>query len=195
MTLNVRLWMVVAYHSTFCAYGFWLPNDPRGSWSDYVRNWDLFYAAGGGTACGMRQSVAAVEHDQDSRRKAKQNLTYPPMRFNAQQIAAIGRGFTVACDEAGFGLLACAIMPDHVHTVILKHSRDIEMIVGHLRSRGTKQLMAESLRPDQTIWARGGWNVFINTTEEIARAIRYVNANPAKAGLPAQHWNFVTPWG
>jgi len=33
--------MVRAYHVIFCAYGFWLPNDPRGSWSDFVRSWEL----------------------------------------------------------------------------------------------------------------------------------------------------------
>ena len=34
--------MVLAYHLIFTAYGFWLPNDPRGSWSDFVRAWELF---------------------------------------------------------------------------------------------------------------------------------------------------------
>ena len=187
--------MVVAYHSTFCAYGFWLPNDPRGSWSDYVRSWDLYYAAGGGTMCGMRRSVAAAPHDRSNRWMAKENLTFPPVRFSNQQIAAIGRGFATACTEADFRILACAIMPDHVHTVILRHTRDIRKVVGHLRSRGTKQLNAESLRPDQTVWACRGWNVYLNTADDIARAITYVNGNPARSGLPPQHWNFITPWG
>ena len=34
--------MVRAYHAIFTTYGFWLPNDPRGSWSDFVRSWELF---------------------------------------------------------------------------------------------------------------------------------------------------------
>ncbi len=28
--------MIVGYHVIFAMYGFWLPNDPRGSWSDFV---------------------------------------------------------------------------------------------------------------------------------------------------------------
>ena len=32
---------VLAYHVIFSTYGFWLPNDPRGSWSTDVRNPDL----------------------------------------------------------------------------------------------------------------------------------------------------------
>jgi hypothetical protein len=33
--------MVLAYHVIFTAYGFWLPNDPRGSWSEWVGSWEL----------------------------------------------------------------------------------------------------------------------------------------------------------
>jgi hypothetical protein len=44
---------VLAYHVVFGAYGFWLPNDPRGSWSDFVASWELFRAGGpvGRTEC------------------------------------------------------------------------------------------------------------------------------------------------
>jgi hypothetical protein len=33
--------MIHAYHVILGTYGFWLPNDPRGSWSDFVGSWDL----------------------------------------------------------------------------------------------------------------------------------------------------------
>ena len=33
--------MVHAYHVVLPAYGFWLPNDPRGSWSEFVGRWEL----------------------------------------------------------------------------------------------------------------------------------------------------------
>ena len=36
--------MIIAYHVIFGMYGFWLPNDPRGSWSDFVAAWELFRA-------------------------------------------------------------------------------------------------------------------------------------------------------
>ena len=186
--------MVVAYHSTFCAYGFWLPNDPRGSWSDYVRSWNLYYAAGRATACGARRSVAAAGHDQSTRQQAKDALANAAVKFSMEQIAAIGRGFAAACDETAYRILACTIMADHVHLVILRHAKPIEQVIRHLRSRGTKQLNAENLRPMETVWARGGWNVFLNTAADIARAIQYVNDNPVRAGGPRQHWPFITPW-
>jgi hypothetical protein len=30
------LFMIIAFHSIFTAYGFWLPKEPRGSRSDFV---------------------------------------------------------------------------------------------------------------------------------------------------------------
>ncbi len=34
--------MALAYHVIFGTYGFWLPNDPRGSWSTFVGSWELY---------------------------------------------------------------------------------------------------------------------------------------------------------
>ena len=33
--------MVHGYHVIMGMYGFWLPNDPRGSWSAFVAAWEL----------------------------------------------------------------------------------------------------------------------------------------------------------
>lgn len=33
--------MIHGYHIILPHYGFWLPNDPRGSWSDFVASWEL----------------------------------------------------------------------------------------------------------------------------------------------------------
>ena len=183
--------MIVAYHSIFCGYGFWLPNDPRGSWSDFVGSWELFCAAGPATTCDTRHSLAAREHNAATRAAGKLALMHPPMRFNPRQIESIAAGFAHVCTETGCSVLACAIMPDHVHIVIRRHPRMIESLVAHLKSRATKQLTQDGLRPDQPIWARRGWNRFLDAAD-VAGAIRYVNNNPIKAGLQTQNWPFVT---
>ena len=46
--------MVIAYHLILSAYGFWLPNDERGSWSDFVRSYEL-YAFGPATKADTRR--------------------------------------------------------------------------------------------------------------------------------------------
>src|SRR5438270_9322580 len=84
--------MIHGYHVIFGAYGFWLPNDPRGSWSEFVGSWELF-RFGPATKTDTRRSVAARPHDRAQRLAAKQALKYPPVQFTGLQARAIGRGF------------------------------------------------------------------------------------------------------
>jgi hypothetical protein len=125
---------VLAYHVIFGAYGFWLPNDPRGSWSSFVGSLDLF-RFGPATKTDSTKSVAAKKHDRQKRLRAKKNLKYPAVRFSARQIRAVAGGFQTAKIESGYKIFACAILPDHVHMVIDRHKRKIEQVVGHLKSR------------------------------------------------------------
>lgn len=85
--------MVLAYHVILGTYGFWLPNDPRGSWSDWVWSWELFRFGGPATKVDSPHSVAHVPHDRRIRLAAKMILKYPPVRFNGTQARAVGRGF------------------------------------------------------------------------------------------------------
>ena len=45
-----------------------------------------------------------------------------------------------------------------------------------------------------TPWAAKCWKVYLNTIEDIARAIAYVEDNPVKEGRKPQHWSFVLPF-
>ena len=87
--------MILAYHSIFGAYGFWLPNDPRGSWSEVVRTWELL-RFGPATKTTERRSLAWDEHDQELRLRAKAALKFPPVEFTGAQAKAIGDGFAAA---------------------------------------------------------------------------------------------------
>src|SRR5271154_4752788 len=100
--------MVIAHHVIFTAYGFWLPNDPRGSWSEGVRSWDIFLH-GRATKTDDRRSVARRPHDQEKRRATKLALKYEPIRFSGLQARSIGAGFREAVQEADYYLLACSI--------------------------------------------------------------------------------------
>jgi hypothetical protein len=56
--------MICAYHVIFGTYGFWLPNDPRGSWSDFVASWEIF-RYGPATKVTARRSHAWDTHDRE----------------------------------------------------------------------------------------------------------------------------------
>ena len=48
--------LTLAYHVIVSLCGFWLPNDPRGSWSDFVGAWELFRYGGRATTVSTRPS-------------------------------------------------------------------------------------------------------------------------------------------
>jgi REP element-mobilizing transposase RayT len=195
---------VLAYHVIITAYGFWLPNDPRGSWSDFVRAWELFRFGGPATKVDTRRSVAGNKHDRQFRQEMKDHLAREPVHFNGHQARAIARGIASYSKRSGCIVVACAIMPDHIHLVILRHTCDIEQVTRLMKGAATSELNAEGLHPfadspyrDGTIptpWARNQWKCFLWDNESIQRAIKYVNENPLKEGLPAQHWKFVSPF-
>ena len=73
--------MVIGSHVIFSTYGFWLPNDPRGSWSEFVGAWELFRAGGPATKTTERRSLARDPHDRARRLATKQALQRPPVTF------------------------------------------------------------------------------------------------------------------
>ena len=186
--------MVIASHVIFGVYGFWLPNDPRGSWSDFVGSWELF-RYGPATKTTETRSLAARPHDRHARLAAKTALKRPAVQFNAAQIAAVARGFEDYARRAKLSVFACAVMPDHVHLVLARHRLNVEPLVIQLKGAATRRLIAEGLHPfasGENCFARGQWKVFLDTPKDVLRAIRYVELNPEKEGLPSQPWPFIT---
>ena len=122
--------MIHAYHIIITTYGFWLPNDPRGSWSDWVRQWELV-AYGKATKVSTRRSVAARPHDYQHRLEAKKALRYPPVSINGRQALAVAVGFKRAIAESGYVVHACSILPQHAHLVIAHCGRRAEQITAN----------------------------------------------------------------
>jgi REP element-mobilizing transposase RayT len=191
--------MVRWYHLIISAYGFWLPNDPRGSWSDFVGAWELL-KFGGPTKVNDKRSYAHDPHHRERRLDAKRSLKYPPVRFDPAQRTIIVEGFARAVEEGNYVVHACCIGYDHAHLVIARHSRTIERISGHFKSKSSMALRAAGCHPlachpkGDTIpspWSDGSWSVFINDEAQARSAIDYVTRHPMKEGLTAQQWAFV----
>ena len=194
----------LAYHVLFTTYGFWLPNEERGSGSDFVRA-DHLTKFGPPTKLHSRRRSRAYEpYDPEIRRMARESLKYPYVEFDGRQAQAVGLGFKDEIERYGGTIYACAIMDTHVHQVIGPHRYDIRRFAGRLKGAATKRLRAEGLHPLQehplrdgrlpSPWARLEWVVFLWTEEDVSRAIRYVEQNPIKKALRPQRWSFVTPY-
>ena len=196
--------MILGHHLILAAYGFWLPNDPRGSCSDFVGKWELVLAAGKATKVYTRRSLAHRPHDNRARRSAKDALAYPAVEWSGRQAREMTRGFNEVADHWDFRIHACSMLPTHVHLVIGRIDRDIGLIMNQLKGRASNALAAANMHPfqnvftrdgiRQTCWAGRGWRVFLHFPDDMRRAIRYVEDNPPKEGKPAQHWSFVQPF-
>ena len=194
--------MIHAAHVIITAYGFWLPNDQRGSYSDFIRAFDLL-KYGDATKIDSTRSVAAAPHNSALRAAAKKDLMYPPVIFSGRQAAAISYGFADVIARTMCVIYACAIMPDHVHLVIGRHRYDIQKLVNLLKGGATTSLRRHGLDPFAGLqigrsvaspWAHNCWKVWLDSHEDVERSIVYANGNPTKAGLPPQTWKFLTPY-
>jgi REP element-mobilizing transposase RayT len=194
---------VLAYHIVISTYGFWLPNDERGSnskivWADHLRPF------GPATFVTDTRSHANDPHDRVRRRRAKNALLYPTVRFTGLQARAVGFGFKNCLTRTGATMYACCILPDHVHMVIARHDYEVEKLVSLLKGDATRELVRCDLHPlsgyrnvrDKipSPWAASCRKVFLFTPEEIEHRIGYTNANPRRQGKPDQRWSFVTPY-
>jgi hypothetical protein len=82
--------MVIASHVIIGMYGFWLPNDECGSWSDFVGSWELL-RFGKATTVSARRSQARQPFDPARRAAAQAALKYPRVLLSGIQARAVAR--------------------------------------------------------------------------------------------------------
>jgi REP element-mobilizing transposase RayT len=117
-------------------------------------------------------------------------LARPPVSFTGEQAREIVRGFS----QTPYTLHACAVLPEHVHLVVAYNPRHIRRVVAHLKSEATRLLRECGWFATGTPWAVKGWNVYLNSNEDVLRAIRYVEQNPLREGKRLQRWSCVVPY-
>jgi REP element-mobilizing transposase RayT len=185
--------MVVGYHLIWTLYGWWLPNDPRGSSSHEIR---VERIAGLGDLHHGRKPVQPVPHElREFYAKAQGVLKHELLTLTDAGIQIVANSFAKAIREAKFTCYACAIMPDHVHALIRRHRDKAETMIDRLQIASREALIEAGFRPSEhPVWGGPGWKRFLNTRDDIERIVRYIELNPVKAGRPAQRWSFVKPY-
>ncbi|MCU0716778.1 MAG: transposase [Pirellula sp.] len=196
--------MVHAYHLVLPHYGFWLPNDPRGSWSDFVASWEI--ARFGQTTRHLEQRTLAMLSTEERaiRDAARRALRYPPVTLTGIQALSVANGFKEQSIKSDYAVWACSILPEHTHLVVSRHRYQVEQIANLLKGAATRRLLADSnhpqapyAKPDRRppgMWARHHWKSFLDSDQAIENAINYVLENPTKEGKPRQNWKWLTPY-
>lgn len=182
--------MVAAYHLIWTIYGYWLPNDPRGSSSRVIRSevigelGELHY--------GRKEIQPASKDLRAFFERARAVLKHPVIDFTDSEIAILGDTFAEIVATQRYTCYGCAIMPDHIHLLMRKHKHSAEEMIVNFQAASQLRFMELELRPgDHPVWGGPGWKVFLDSKEEIERTIRYIEQNPIKARRSAQRWEFV----
>jgi REP element-mobilizing transposase RayT len=194
--------VVLGYHLMFSAYGFWLPNDPRGSGSFLVRG-EKLREFGPATKVRADEFCARKPHDRARRLAAKGALDHAPVTFTGVQARAIARGFANSVRRSKITIWACAVLPDHIHLVVARQRHKIEILANLLKGEATRQLVTEGVHPFQgqvghkgrvpSCFGRKWWVVYKDNEEAPLNAIAYVERNPIKAGFkPQDYWTCAT---
>lgn len=196
--------VILASHVIISCYGFWLPNEERGSWSDFVRSYELFRNFGPATKVDTHRSVARRPYDRARRAAARRSLMYPFVTFSGQQARAVARGFALQVVRSGYLIYACSILRDHGHLVIGRHRYGVVQVTNLLKGAASRQLEAEGIHPLRDYrqesgslpspWASKSWKVFLDSHDDVRRAIKYVEDDPVKEGKRRQSWSCVTPY-
>ena len=94
-------------------------------------------------------------------------------------------------DSQRYRLLAWCVMPNHVHVVFRIFPGQSPDKILHSWKSFTAKKANEILRRTGEFWQREYYDHLIRNAEELARTIRYVAENPAKAGLKDWKWIWV----
>jgi REP element-mobilizing transposase RayT len=181
--------IVIAHHLIFTAYGWWLPNDPRGSGSQSIYT-DVLKQLG--ELHFGRKRVQPIGHViRDFYAKAAALLQHPLLTFDENARSEIATAFADVVETQRYTCYACVIMPDHVHVLMRKHRDSAEEMIEHLKDASRARLAPAHRPAEHPTWGGGGWKVFLDHPDEVRRTIGYIRRNPLPLGLPEQHWLFV----
>ncbi len=181
---------VAGFHLMWTAYGWWLPNDPRGSESHEIRVEPI--AALGELHHGRKMVQPSGREIRAFYEQAHEVLQHRLLTLADEDMTCVGESFAEVMAERRYTCYACAIMPDHVHLLIRKHRDNAEMMIESLQRASREKLIAAGRREaTHPVWGGPGWKVFLFRPDDFVRVIKYIRQNPIKAGRPAQSWGFV----
>src|SRR5207253_1098514 len=159
--------MIAAYHLIWSAYGWWLPNDPRGSGSQSIRE-DILTELGE-LHLGRKKIQPAGREIRAFYTRAKDLLYHELSTFTDAEISLLAECFANTVNKHRYTCYACAIMPDHVHLAIRKHRHWAEEMIEHFQDESRPALQAARRKPIHPIWGGPGWKVFLDAEDDIRR--------------------------
>jgi REP element-mobilizing transposase RayT len=185
--------IVIGHHIILHGYGEWLPNDPRGSGSEELRQDKL--ADLGSIHRGRKRVQPSKQELRRFYQNANPRLDFPPLWFDNAKRQAISEAFANVAMTRRYTVWVCAVLCNHAHLVIRRHRDDALTIWRAFAntSRNSLRLFAD-VNPHHPVWSSRPYKVFLYTPEDVRRCIDYVQNNPEKENLPPQTVTFLKPY-
>jgi hypothetical protein len=188
-----KLPRILAHHLVISGYGFWIPNDPRGSGSLELRQ-EKFKPLGP-IHPGRKKIQPSRQKLRMFSTDAERILDHDLLWFDAGTRDLIGAAFAEVIARRGYTVWACFVGTNHAHLCIRYHRDRYETMHANLAAQSrTSLLELGKAEPAHPVWAERPYSVFLHTPDDILRVIEYIRENAAKSGLPEQAWDFVKPY-
>jgi REP element-mobilizing transposase RayT len=185
--------MILACHLVWTAYGWWFPNDPRGSWSKEL--WVPAIRELGNESGNMQRGRQRVQpspvHLREWLKKAQGSLKHMPVTLDMNARKVVRNAINEQVDLHDYIVPAIAVRADHVHVIVRRHCRHtFQRMVQAFKSVSTRALHKHFLLADlparreedstatkdvrNPVWSRGYWMRYLDNDEAIAIATAYV---------------------
>jgi REP element-mobilizing transposase RayT len=181
---------VIGHHLILTGYGHWLPNDIRGSGSTEVRSDELRDL--GGVHLGRKAVQPSREELRRFHAEAGDRLYHPVVWFDEAKRQAIADAFAQVIAQRHYTVWACAVLSNHAHLCIRRHRDDALTMWKVLASASCDSLQRmQGFPPNHPVWSSRPYKVFLYSPDDVRSRVRYIESNPIKERLPAQHFPFV----
>jgi REP element-mobilizing transposase RayT len=185
--------MVAGYHLIWTVYGWWLPNDPRGSSSRTIRAAAI--AALGEIHYGRKRVQPAGRVIREFHDAARGVLKHPLLQLSVPETEAVGHAFGEVIRMRSYTCYACAVLSDHVHLLIRKHRDQAETMIAHLQDASRTAVAGRgSHAADHPVWGGPGWKVFLESRDDMERTVAYIRRNLPDSNQAGQSLPFVKPY-
>jgi len=118
-----------------------------------------------------------------------------PVFYDFYAARALVDEFRYLHDSGFVESLAWVVMPDHLHWLLIPHTRSVSSVIQQLKGRSASRVhkLQDKSGP---LWQKGFHDRALRKHEDIQSVARYIVANPLRAGIVRRvgdypHWDAV----
>jgi REP element-mobilizing transposase RayT len=176
----------LAIHWAPTTHGTWLHGDSRGSWRD-------------GQLIGPDPYLLA---------EARARMIKGAVILTPQERQLVGHTFGFTVRQQNHRVLAATIQATHCHLILAPLKEHIDKVVARLKYRSASAVLGRrrenptrrvknptgTVGLSRSLWTGGKFITFIYSHAHLRNAVKYVHLHNERDGLPADPYDWITPY-